>query len=231
MFRARRMYPVIILTALLFAALAARAAPGPRELIHQRVESLTQRIEANREKLNNNEAYARKLVREEVAELVDFKRITRLVMAQHFSKASREQKYRFLEVFKSSLINTYASGLTLYQGQKIRVLPMEEGDISDRRARVTMEISTREGKTIPVSYSLFRDSEGRWKVQNVIVNDLNLGKTFRAQFNQAMQQYNGNIDKVIANWSTELDVDGDGEGENADNAGEPGGTGRASSGA
>lgn len=216
MFRTKRIYPGITLVALLFASLAAQAAPGPRELVQQRVETLTSRIEANREKLNNNEAFARQMVREELAGLVDFKRITRLVMADHFGKASREQKYRFLDVFKSSLINTYASGLTLYQGQKIRVLPAQEGDIGENRARVAMEINTENGKTIPIRYSLFRNSDGEWKVQNVIVNGLNLGKTFRAQFDQAMQQYNGDIDKVIANWSTELDVDGDGDVEVGD---------------
>jgi phospholipid transport system substrate-binding protein len=227
MFRAKRIYPAIGLVMLMFAGLAAQAAQGPRELIQERVERLTSRIEANREKLENSETFAREVVREEIVDLVDFKRITRLVMARHFSEASREQKYRFLDVFKSSLINTYASGLTLYQGQDIRILPMEEGDLQENRARVAMEISTAEGKTIPISYSLFRNGDGEWKVQNVIVNGLNLGKTFRAQFDQSVQQYGGDLDQVIANWSTELDVDGDGDTEDA---GETGGTDQAAAG-
>ncbi len=207
----------MMLAVLLMAAAAVQAADGPRALIAESVDTLTDRIENNREKLDDNEQFAREMVRNEIGELVDFKRITRLVMAAHFSEASREQKYRFLKTFRESLINTYASGVTMYQGQEIRVLPTEAGDVQQNSATVRMEIRTREGEVIPIRYSLFRNGEGEWRVQNVIVNGLNLGKTFRSQFDQAVRKYNGDIDQVIDNWSTELDV-GDDSGGN----GEPG---------
>ena len=199
----------MILAMLLMAAAVVQAAEGPRALIAERVDTLTERIENNRQKLEKNKQFAREMVREQIGELVDFKRITRLVMAEHFSDASREQKYRFLETFRESLINTYASGVTMYEGQTIRVLPAEEGDVKEDSATVRMEIRTREGEVIPIRYSLFRNSEDEWKVQNVIVNGLNLGKTFRSQFDQAVRKHEGDIDKVIDTWSTELDVEGD----------------------
>lgn len=212
----------MVLGMLLLVGASVQAAEGPRDLIAERVDTLTERIENNREKLEENEQFAREMVREEIGDLVDFKRITRLVMAEHFSNASREQKYRFLETFRESLINTYASGLTMYQGQEIRVLPTEEGDVKENSASVRMEIRTKEGEVITIRYSLFRNSEGDWKVQNVIVNGLNLGKTFRSQFDQAMQKYNGDIDQVIDNWSTELDVEGDTDDEGVLKAGDEG---------
>lgn len=208
--RARWMVSVMVL----LLGVAAQAADGPRELIADRVNEITQRIENNREQLQQDEAFARTMVREEIGDLVDFKRITRLVMARHFSEASRDQKYRFLKTFRESLINTYASGLTMYKGQEIRVLPAEDGDIEEDNASVRMEIRTKEGEVIPIRYSLFRDDDGDWKVQNVIVNGLNLGKTFRSQFDQLVQEHGGDIDAVIDNWSTELDV-GDESGEKA----------------
>jgi phospholipid transport system substrate-binding protein len=212
---------LVALLAMALPAMPALAESGPREMIVKTVDRLTQRIDADRQKLENDPDYARNVVREELEGLVDFKRITRLVMAEHFDKASKEQKYRFLDVFKDSLINTYSSGLTLYDGQGIRVLPLQEGDVRGNSARVQMEIGTNEGKVIPVFYSLQKDEKLGWQVQNVIVNGLNLGKTFRAQFDQSMQQYNGDIDQVIANWSTELNIDSDdaAAGESADSAG------------
>ncbi len=196
----------MVLGIMLLVGSAGQAADGPRELIVKRVDRLTERIENNRQKLQESEQFAREMVREEIGDLVDFKRITRLVMANHFSDATREQKYRFLKTFRDSLINTYASGLTMYKGQKIRVLPAEEGDIEEKNASVRMEIRTKEGEVIPIRYSLFRNGDGDWKVQNVIVNGLNLGKTFRSQFEQLVQEHSGDIDQVIDNWSTELDV-------------------------
>ena len=177
------------------------------------------KIQKERQRLEAEPDYARELVRQELVDLVDFKRITRLVMAEYFEQATREQKYAFLEVFRNSLINTYASGITLYDGQQIRVLPLEDGDVRAGRARVRTELAANDGRLVPVYFSLYQNPEGAWLVENVIVNGLNLGKTFRAQFQQSMQQY-GDIDKVIANWSAELDVEQEKAKEAAGTAGQ-----------
>lgn len=206
--RTRLIQAITLMATLLLITGVAQASPGPRELIVHAVNQITQRIDQERQHLKNDPQYAQKVVRQELKGLVDFKRITRLVMANHFSQASRDQKYHFLNVFRDSLITTYASGITLYDDQGIKVLPMRDNDIRGNLARVRMQIHTRGGRSIPIDYTLFKDQSGDWKVQNVIVNGLNLGKTFRAQFDQLMQQYNGDVDKVIANWSSQLDVNG-----------------------
>ena len=163
------------------------------------VERMTKRIDAERQKLNNDPQYARELVREELGDLVDFKRITRVVMGDYFDQASREQKYRFLEVFENSLVNTYASGVTLYDGQKMKVLPLREEDRRGNYARVRMEFSTNSGQVVPIFFTLFLDG-GQWRVVNVYVNGLDLSQIYKQQFAQSMQQHN-DMDTVIANWS------------------------------
>jgi len=190
---------------MLVSAGFAQAAQDPRDLVQETVERMTSRIDAERERLEKDESYARELVREELVPLVDFKRITRMVMGEHFDRASRDQKYEFLEVFKNSLINTYASGITLYEGQKITTLPMQEGDRKGDYARVRMEVKTNSGKTVPIYYTLFL-RDGQWRVINVYVNGLDLRDTFQSQFAQGMQQYN-DIDKVIDNWSADAKID------------------------
>lgn len=184
---------------LMLSAGLAQAAQDPRELVKQTVERMTSRIDAERDKLNSDPGYAAKLVREELVDLVDFKRITRMVMGDYFDQASKEQKYRFLETFKESLINTYASGVTLYQGQKIDVLPMREEDRKGNYARVRVEMTTNSGKTVPVFFTLFLDND-QWKVINVYVNGLDLRTVYQLQFAQSMRQY-GDLDTVIDNWS------------------------------
>ena len=184
---------------LLLAAGLAQAEQDPRKLVEQTVERMTKRIDAERQKLNNDPQYARELVREELGDLVDFKRITRVVMGDYFDQASREQKYRFLEVFENSLVNTYASGVTLYDGQKMKVLPLREEDRRGNYARVRMEFSTNSGQVVPIFFTLFLDG-GQWRVVNVYVNGLDLSQIYKQQFAQSMQQHN-DMDTVIANWS------------------------------
>jgi len=52
----------------------------------------------------------------------------------------------------------------------------------------------------PVQYSMVKQGN-EWKVRNVIINGLNLGKLFRDQFAQAMQENGNNLDKTINNWA------------------------------
>ncbi|MCQ6262483.1 ABC transporter substrate-binding protein [Alcanivorax sp. MM125-6] len=197
----RQRFTAVLALCLLGMAGLAQAAQDPRQLVQDTVERMTTLIDENRDRLNQDPAYARELVREELVPLVDFKRITRMVMGDYFGDASREQKYRFLDMFKNSLINTYASGVTMYQGQKIEVLPMREEDRKGNYARVRVQGTTEDGKVIPVYFTLFQDGD-QWKVINVFVNGLDLRAVYQAQFAQSMQQY-GDMDQAIDNWSAE----------------------------
>lgn len=207
----------ILLTTVLmsFPVLVSAQDQGPHAMLESAITRMTGRIDQERNKLEADEQYARQVVNEELDGLIDFRRITQLVMGSHFGPSSREQKLRFLDVFRSSLVNTYASGLTMYKGQEVRVLPAAEGDINQGRARVRTELHTDGGRIIPVSFSLYQSKQGPWLVENVIVNGLNLGRTFRSQFEQSAEQYGGDLDQVIANWSTEIDVEQVVEPENA----------------
>ncbi|KGD65511.1 toluene-tolerance protein [Alcanivorax nanhaiticus] len=200
----RRFAAAVALILMALAALA-QAQTDPRQVVIDAVERMTSRIDAEREQLEANPELAREMVREELVDLVDFKRITRMVMGDYFGPSSKEQKYRFLDVFKNSLINTYASGITLYDGQQITTLPIQDGDLRGDYARVRMEVQTNTGKTIPIFYTLFSRDE-QWKVINVYVNGLDLADTFKSQFAQGMQEY-GDIDKVIDNWSADAKID------------------------
>lgn len=186
-------------------ALVARAESDPRQVVENAIDRLTSSIEENREEMESDPAKARELVRDELADLVDFKRITRMVMGDHFANASRDQKYRFLDVFKSSLINTYASGITLYDGQKIKVLPVRESDRKGDYARVRMQLNTNAGKVVPIYYTLYQRDD-QWRVINVYVNGLDLRDTFKSQFAQGMEEYQ-DMDTVIDNWAADAEID------------------------
>ena len=46
--------------------------------------------------------------------------------------------------------------------------------------------------------------QGEWKVRNVIVNGINIGKLFRDQFSDAMQRNGNDLDKTIDGWAGEV---------------------------
>ena len=45
-----------------------------------------------------------------------------------------------------------------------------------------------------------RKTDPNWKLINVVLDGVNLGKTFRSQFAQAVKEHEGNLDAAIAGW-------------------------------
>jgi len=51
-----------------------------------------------------------------------------------------------------------------------------------------------------VSYTMVQ-LDGQWKLRNVIINGINVGKLFRDQFADSMQRNGNDLDKTIDGWA------------------------------
>lgn len=134
--------------------------------------------------------------------VIDFDWIARNVMGDYGKTASSAQRASFSEAFRASLVATYGRGLLSYSDQKIIVLPGTEDYTSRRKITVRQEIQSADGN-YPLQYTMGLSKAGEWRVINVIINGINLGKIFRKQFFQASQKNEGDLDTVIANWGSE----------------------------
>lgn len=134
--------------------------------------------------------------------VVDFKSFSRLVMAAHYKKATKEQRKRFATSFKRSLVKTYASALMQFSNEEIKVLDPTRAPRDPRRPTVDMEITTASGAVYPLSYTMGKNKAGNWQMKNIIINGINLGLTFRNQFGSAVRdrKFGGDLDKVIDAW-------------------------------
>lgn len=134
-------------------------------------------------------------------DVIDFDWIAYKVMGSYGKKAEAEQRSRFAGVFRRDLIETYGRGLMAYGEQSIVVIPSKEDINGQRKVKVVQEIRGADG-VFPLVYSMGLTREGQWKVTNVVINGINLGKTFRNQFVQRAQKFDGDIEAVINNWSS-----------------------------
>jgi phospholipid transport system substrate-binding protein len=134
--------------------------------------------------------------------VVDFESFARSVMAVHYKDATPEQRQRFAESFKWGLVRTYALALTDFQDGKVVVVPPDRPPRNPERQTVNMQIHTKTGEIYPVLYSVVQEDDGDWQIRNLIVNGVNMGLTYRNQFNSAMSdpKYGGDLDRVIAAW-------------------------------
>jgi phospholipid transport system substrate-binding protein len=92
----------------------------------------------------------------------------------------------------------YGNALLEYNNQGIRVLPDERAQ-GDNRSEVRMEVTDQKGVIYPVSYTMVKINN-QWRMRNVIINGINLGKLFRDQFAEAMQRNAQDLDRVIDTW-------------------------------
>lgn len=136
---------------------------------------------------------------------VDFVGFAKGVMAKHYRAASPEQQMAFVERFKESLIGTYVSALVEFDNERVIVLEPKVAQKKENRAVTMLEVYAKSGAIYPVQYQLERSDDGRWMLRNVIINGINIGLQFRSQFNAYMQKYNRDVDKVIENWSVDVD--------------------------
>ncbi len=203
-------YPLALATLLLslLFSLAVQAAPErtPDQVIRQSVETLTGQIEGRRDHFANNMDELEALVDDSLEEIADFRYIGASVMGRYFANATPQQRSRFVETFRQTLIDTYAKGLVTFDYRELRVLDTQRAQRHEDQASVDMEVVAEDGTVYPVSYSL-RLSGGEWRVVNVIVNGINLGLTFRNQFDQAMRDNARDYDAVIDGWSPEVGVE------------------------
>lgn len=196
-------YPlaVLMLCLILFAG-QVQAQQSPNQMIRDNIQSLMDQIEGRKDYFAQHPDELEALVDANLENVADFRYIGASVMGRYFRNATPEQRSRFAETFRQTLIDTYAKGLVTFDYQELRVL--DSGGVhSDDQASVDMEVVGSNGEVYPVSYSLRRE-DGQWKVVNVIVNGINLGLTFRNQFDQAMREQNRDYDAVIDGWSPEV---------------------------
>jgi len=121
------------------------------------------------------------------------------VMGKYGKNASTEQMSAFSEVFENSLLDTYASTLVEFKDEKINVLPPTGPSKSKTKVRVNIEIVTS-SNVYPGRYSMYLDEDGKWKIINIEINGMNLGKIFRNQFYSLMEKNNEDINVVIKKW-------------------------------
>lgn len=179
--------------------LLANAAPSAQQVVQQTVDQLLGDLKANKATYKADPKTFYAALERTLGPVVDADGISRSIMTVKYSRAATpEQMQRFQDNFKLSLMQFYGNALLEYDNQEIRVLPAKMEDAE--RASVGMEFKDSKGTIYPVSYTMV-NLNGQWKLRNLIINGINIGKLFRDQFAETMQKNGNNLDKAIDGWA------------------------------
>ena len=189
------------------AAASATVAPpagAPEAVVKRASDAIQQTLVANRKIYSSEPDRVHALVDAALVAAVDYDGIAKSVMASSYKSATAAQRKRFAEVFHISLVKTYTRAMLQFVDYRIGLLPGSAQERRPGKSTVKMQAVGQDGQTYPMEYSVVRMPAGDWRVRNVIVNGINLGLTYRNQFAEALRSpaNKGDIDKVIAGWTT-----------------------------
>jgi len=182
--------------------LMANAAGSAHDLVQDTTNRMLADLKANKEQYKQDPSRFYEALNTIVGPVVDAEGISKSIMTVKYSrKATPAQMQTFQENFKRGLFQFYGNALLEYNNQGIVVDPAKEE--SGDRAEVGMKVSGSNGAIYPVSYTLTKIN-GEWKLRNVVINGINIGKLFRDQFADAMQRNGNDLDKTINGWAGEV---------------------------
>ena len=139
--------------------------------------------------------------------LIDFNRVSASVMGKkYYLSATKEERDQFIEVFKISLLDTYAETLAQWDDAQI-ITDFSYDEKKNKIVSVKQNLLTT-NNTYPIIYKLREYKNGTYRIVNIIINGINLGQTFHNQFQALASEKNENIAEIISEWKSDAFIDG-----------------------
>lgn len=127
---------------------------------------------------------------------IDYAAITKGVLGKHGKTLSAEHTSRFQGEFEQS-VNSLLEGVLSSLGE----FDLKIGEVKrpkEGRAQVYAVVTTQDSERFEIISSIGKTDE-KWLVRNLIVNGVNLGLTYRNQFNELVNKQ-GDAVKAIDVW-------------------------------
>ena len=139
--------------------------------------------------------------------MIDFRRVAASVMGKkYYLLATKEERAEFVLIFRDSLLDTYAETLAQWGDSTITTEFPKNNEELSKNVEVRQTLDTGTSK-YPISYKLRKSKDG-WKIVNIIINGVNLGLTFRNQFQALAVSHNENISDTLRNWVSDAGTAG-----------------------
>lgn len=154
-----------------------------------------------------------------ISPVVDFPYIAKSVMGKYYRRASAAERERFAEVFKTTLLRTYAKSIAGFELKQYNIQGPSGESPEPEKQVVSVDVSSSNGQVYTLVYYMLKQ-EQRWTLVNVMVDGINLRITFRNQFADLFQQ-NRTIAATIDAWAVKmqdmkLDDTGKGDDDNSE---------------
>lgn len=188
----------LLLTAMLMTIgsvnLYAQEMPLPQKLVKDASDKMLAALAENEVELEEDPSKIYSLVEDILIPNFDFARMAKLALGKNWKSINEAQQVKFVEEFRVLLVRTYSTAMLEYTDEEIRFLPFHD-DLGKRRVNVPMEVVQKNGPGIPMTLSLYLNSEDEWKVYDVKIEGISLVTNYRSTFNREINSVG--IEKLI----------------------------------
>lgn len=115
-------------------------------------------------------------------DMFDEMEFSRRALTRNWKKFTPAQQQEFVDLFERVLEKAYLDKILDYSNEK--VVFYKETMASDKQAEVESKIVTS-SKEIPIFYRMIL-KDGKWKVYDVVVENVSLVQNYRTQFNDIL---------------------------------------------
>jgi phospholipid transport system substrate-binding protein len=134
-----------------------------------------------------------------LSSFVDFNAVATVVMSRYASAATVEQTQHFADILKTTLTRFYGAALVSYNGEGLVFLP-PGNPATDPRADTVVGMELQGDTNLSLQYQMFLNDNDEWKLKNISLAGINLGRQYFTQFSALMSQHDNDINSVLDNW-------------------------------
>ncbi|MDP4546923.1 phospholipid-binding protein MlaC [Marinobacter sp. MDS2] len=197
----RKLFVIVALLMMVAGQAWAGVEDELEQYVSDNTQMLVQKLNAEKGLFEKDPEAFYQSMEDALTDFVDFRRIAARVMGRYARQTTPEQRDEFVAKFKRSLFDSYAKALVTADDFTIEVREAEILPQNENRASVQLVVITASGNRYPVTYSMYKNKEDRWLMENVIVEGVNIGLAFRDRFAQEMEENRGQVQVVIDGWT------------------------------
>ena len=169
----------LTLLVLMHSSLAVAASPG--EEVRASIDKVLATLKDPR--LQKNPEKRRESIKEIIRERFDFGETARRSLGPEWQRRTPEERKEFVKLFIDFLEGAYIS--TIEDVESVRDLREK---VDGSYAEVKTKMVDKKGSEFSVDYRL-HNVNGRWRVYDVLVENVSLVNNYRDQFNRILTRY------------------------------------------
>jgi phospholipid transport system substrate-binding protein len=193
---------IVLASVVWLSDLSLAMSSTPTEFIRQTTDSILQVFADPRLQgpAHREERLAR--LRHIAKTTFDWEEIARRALATHWRERTPQERQEFPELLRDAVQAMYLGRLEEAAQQRLpetQAIVYGEEEVDGPRAVVRTTVATKRQRQIPMEYRL-RQSDGQWRVYDVVIIGVSLVNNYRVQFHRIITQssYQGLVRQLQA---------------------------------